>query len=445
MTARASFFYGLRLVFPRGGGAVSSNAVRSLRTSIVCIALSLVPLVCVLVMADGMIAGITDRITGLGSYHAQILFGRGTDEAETLDGLLRTASAVSRREGITAAYPELLGTGLAAGAERRVGATVRAVPEGMFRENPRFADLFRVEDGSASLESGQDGPIPCVIGSKLSEQLGISAGDRMRLILVSRTASGGAVPRMLSLSVRGVVSSGYQELDAMWVFVPIERTFSLLTERRVIIGIDTADPQSERLERICAALRVDYPRGALVYTWKQLNANQLQNLASTKIMLVFVMFMIVLVASVNISSSLVMLVMERRREIAILRSLGASAAGVRLCFLLAGFLCGGMGVLAGLPLGLALGVNINEVVALIEKAVNFAARLLVMLSRHDVSDFGGIRLLDPAYYLQGVPVSVPFRELLAVAAGTVLLSLAVSFVPALRAGRERPLDTLRKV
>ena len=254
----------------------------------------------------------------------------------------------------------------------------------------------------------------------------------------NRTAAGTIVPKMVQLQVQGIVSSGYQELDALWVFIPIERTFSLLTERRVIVGIDTADPQSMQLEHICADLQHDYPRGTVVYTWKQLNSNQFQNLASTKIMLVFIMFMIVLVASVNISSSLVMLVMERRKEIAILRSLGASATGIQRSFLLAGFFCGALGVLAGMPLGLALGVNINAVVAYIEKAVNLIAYFFFLLTERNAAQFNGIHLLDPAYYLQGVPISVPFVELFIIATGTVLLSLVVSFVPALRAGKERP-------
>ena len=99
-----------------------------------------------------------------------------------------------------------------------------------------------------------------------------------------------------------------------------------------------------------------------------------------------------------------------------------------------------------MPLGLALGVNINAVVHFIETLVNIFAKTIFMLS-HGSSNlaFNQIHLLDPAYYLQDVPVSVSFVELFIIAGGTLLLSLLVSFVPAMKAGKEKPLDTFRKV
>ena len=102
-------------------------------------------------------------------------------------------------------------------------------------------------------------------------------------------------------------------------------------------------------------------------------------------------------------------------------------------------------MLFGLPLGLFASVNINTLISTMERLVNAGARCIFMLRHGDEASYTAIHLLDPAYYLQQIPVTVPFRELLLVVLGTLLLSLLVSALPAIRAGSEKPLDTLRKM
>lgn len=99
----------------------------------------------------------------------------------------------------------------------------------------------------------------------------------------------------------------------------------------------------------------------------------------------------------------------------------------------------------GIPTGLLAAVNINGIISVMEKGVNVCAKFVYLLKNGDSAAYSGIHLLDPAYYLQQIPVSVPFNELFIIAAGTMVLSLAVSAVPAIKAGREKPLDTLRKM
>ncbi|MBQ2530238.1 MAG: FtsX-like permease family protein, partial [Treponema sp.] len=154
---------------------------------------------------------------------------------------------------------------------------------------------------------------------------------------------------------------------------------------------------------------------------------------------------IVLVASVNISSALVMIVMERRREIAILKSTGGTAEGIAVSFLIVGMGAGAGGVLIGIPLGLLGAVNINGLIKIIEWIINICGKFVYLIGNGDLSGFNTFRLLDPAYYLQDIPVSVSFSDLLLITVGTLLLSLLVSVIPAVKAGREKPLDTLRKV
>jgi lipoprotein-releasing system permease protein len=101
--------------------------------------------------------------------------------------------------------------------------------------------------------------------------------------------------------------------------------------------------------------------------------------------------------------------------------------------------------LIGIPLGLFAAVNINPLINIMEKMVNICAKFVYLIGRGELESFSSVKLLDPAYYLQDIPVSVPFGHLLLITAGTLVLSLVVSIIPAAKAGREKPLDTLRKM
>ena len=129
-------------------------------------------------------------------------------------------------------------------------------------------------------------------------------------------------------------------------------------------------------------------------------------------------------------------------EIAIIKSVGGSPATVSFAFLLAGYFTGFCGILAGLPVGVLCALHVNELLAWLERGINTANRFFHSLAGD--SDTMPVQLLDPAFYLENIPVTVRFRELFLVAAGTLVLSVLVSLLPAIRAGREKPLDTLRK-
>ena len=447
MTFRSSVLYAGKILFSRGSSS-SSNGKRSLLGALLCIGISLVPLIAVLVVSNGMIEGITGRMISLSSQDLSVYVDPDSDLCESASSLTAFAEELSTIEGVTGAFPEVRGTALAAGKNYRTGATVRALPSDIFTKSKGFASLFNFVQGEADLSQ----PKNAIIGEKISSLLGVKAGDTIRLITVRKTASG-ISPKMTSLKVTGIVSCGYQELDALWVFVPLETGFTALsgsnTEFTVGLSTDqTFSPLLREIEAKVQSFLIEKSGGiisdAWVSHWSELNASEYENFSSTRILLLLIMLLIVLVASVNISSALVMLVMERKREIAILKSVGATPSGITTTFLLTGFATGAGGVLVGLPLGLLASVNINAIIRFMEKCVNFIAKCIFIL-KNSGGTFSEIHLLDPGYYLQEIPVSIPFGELTVIVLGTLFLSFAVSAIPAIRAGREKPLDTLRKM
>lgn len=442
MTIKSSLLLAYRILFPKGE---SSAARQSLSASLLCIGISLVPLIVVLAVSNGMIQGMTERIIGLSSSHIEAAVESSSPFVSNAASFTRFAARLKTVEGVTNAYPEIDASALASGASYRCGVQVRAVLPEVFTENKSFASLFRVTDGD--IGDFKSGAKAAVVGEETAKRLGIRSGDKFRLITAQANADGTVLPKAALLSVAAVVSSGYQELDAAWLFVPLDTGFDIIRAGTgaYSVLVETENAFSPELVRVQNSLRDAFPFNADFYRWDELNLDKYENFASTKIMLVFIMLLIVLVASINISSSLVMLVAEKRREIAVIKSLGGTRHGIAFAFLAAGTAAGFGGVLIGLPIGLACAVNVKSIIVFFEKSVNAAAKFLYIIRGYDINSLAHIDLMDPAYYLSEISVVIPFRDTAVIVVSTVLLALAASVIPAYRAGNEKPLETLRKV
>lgn len=439
MKLNSSILLAYRLLFPRTGK--KSNARKSLMGAFICIGISLVPLVMVMTISSGMIQGITERTIGLSSSHIQLSIYDSERFINDEDFASELIEKISRTEGVVNVYPEIQGIGLAASTKGRYGTSVRAVKDDSFNSNTAFKNYFKVVSGEPDLS--KDNSI--IIGKKLAEDLNVTAGNTIRLITTRETSDGKTIPKISPMKITAVVSCGYQELDAVWTFVSLKTGKKIMSaySSKAVAGIETENAFGIELEKTFKNL-MDFKDSGIFKKWSQINSAQFENYASTQIMLIFIMMLIVLVASVNISSALVMLVIERKKEIAIIKSLGGTSGGIAISFILTGFCTGLAGVLSGVPLGLLCSVNFNSIIKFIEYLLNYAVEFFYML-------FGGgtpaskIHILDPAFYLQDIPLIIPLGQLLIVAVGTLVLSLLVSAVPALKAGREKPIETLRKI
>ncbi len=438
------------LIFPKS--EKKSIARKSLFGAVLCIGLSIVPLVVVTSITNGMIDGMTERIIGLSSSHIQAYVSPNISRVETSESFINYAEEAGEVRGVTGVYPEVEISAIAAGKNGRSGIEIRAIERDIFTRNKSFANLFEVCGGDLKTfipPAEGEKRAPAVIGKKLSEDLGLKAGDTFRII-TTKTAGGmfgtgveafsqntTVVPKLTSFTVAAIVSSGYQELDQFWVFVPIESAYSSLSMESATYNImfETPDAFAPELVAIQKRLAQNFGRYANVYRWDQIHTAEFENFSSTKVMLVFVMMLIVLVATVNISSAIVMLVMERQKEIAILKSIGAKPRGITFAFLTAALACGAGGLVFGLPIGIILTVFSNQIVHGLEKLVNFFATM---------GGGGEVHLMDPAYYLAEIPVEIPANQIILIAVSVLILSVLVSYIPSKKAGREKPLEILRK-
>lgn len=447
MNFKSSFLFSRRILFSKSSGM--SVAKKSLAGAVLCIGISLVPLVTIITISNGMMNGITERLVSLSSSHLEAVCY--SKNAQVLEDAALAAKSVP---GISVAYPMVSCPAMAMAGKNRCGVTLRAIPKNVFEEDASYKKLFFTEDGSiADFVAGEKGAL---IGKGISERLGVKAGDTIRVVNIlsdsrkesdadSSRNSISIRPSVSSYKIRAVISCGYQELDSLWLFIDFEDGKKIMGAAQTMnaVMIETADAFSAELPSLQKKVQ-DVLGGAFrVYRWDQLNRAQYENFSSTKTLLVFIQLLIVLVACVNISSALIMLVLERRREIAILKSLGASNGGISASFLLVGISCGIAGLSFGIPLGLFLSVNINGLIHFSEKAINFLAQGLYFLAKGDIMNFREIHLLDEAYYLKEIPVEIPFGELFFIGFLTLGLSLLASLLPARKAGKQRPLEILR--
>jgi len=444
MTFKSSLMFAKRLIFPRVDK--KSSARRSFFGALLCIGLSLVPLIVVLSITNGMIDGMTERIIGLSSSHIQAYVARGISYTKSAENFINYSKAFKEVDGVVDSFAEVSVNALASGKSMRTGAQIRGVEKDIFLRNKSFNKLFKVIEGSTQdFANAENLSKTAVIGQKMAELLNLHVGDTFRII-TTKSINGKVSPKLTSFKVCAIVSSGYQELDALWIFIPIETAYSFiaLSNADFSIMIESEDAFSPELALLQQKLKNKAGRYANFYRWNQIHVAEFENFSSTKVMLVFVMMLIVLVASVNISSAIIMLVMERKKEIAILKSIGAKPKGITFAFLLTGMACGLGGICIGLPIGLLCSLKANEILHFIENIVNYVAKFIYLLQGVPVAEISTIKLMDPAYYLAEIPINIPVGSISLILVATILLSLIVSIIPSVKAGKEKPLDILRK-
>lgn len=433
----SSIFFAKSLILPKT--EKKSSARKSIIGAMICIGLSIIPLILVISISNGMINGMTQRIIGLSSGHLKSYVAPSITQVKTEESFVEYAKGLMQIEGITASYPEIQISALASGKNIRSGIEIRAMQPDIFEKNISFKTLFEIKAGS--LQEFFENQKVCIIGEKLASDLDLKTGDSIKIITTKNSKNKtktSITPKLTTLKIAAIVTSGYQELDQFWVFVPLSVAYKNLSLENAQFNVimETENPFASEIVRTQYEAAKYFGRYANVYRWDQIHAAEFENFSSTKVMLVFVMIMIILVASVNISSAIIMLVMERQKEIAILKSLGATPNGITLSFLMAGVSCGIGGIVIGLPLGLIFSVFSNQIISFVDNSVNFVLKIFHGSSFH---------LMDPAFYLQNIPIQIPVFQIVMIIIGVLLLSVIVSYFPARKAGKEKPLDILRKV
>ncbi|MBI9106051.1 MAG: ABC transporter permease [Spirochaetales bacterium] len=412
-----SFFLGLRNFY-----SFRKGKRRTMAGAVIAVALSIIPLIVVLEVSDGMIEGITRRFIELETGHLQV----SSYEEMSVSEMEKVSRELEELPEIIYASPVYRGMGLIYSENYKSGIQVKALPPDIYEKDSGFRNYLEITGGEFDLSGGEN----IMLSSELARQLGVKAGQQIKLLTGKTAKNGKMILRPEMYEISGIFSTGYYEVDSMTAYINLEKGEKLFRgEGRLHIQCKIIDPY-DSADQTALMIRDKYESFSTV-TWFRMQKSMYESLYTTRILLLFIMAIIVIVAAVNIASSLLIMVVERRQDIAILKSCGTSNIHIRRAFIYTGMFTGIIGAVAGITIGLLISMNINGIIQFIRNTVSFISGSPAVLSASE-------------YYLEQIPVKVKIPEILIVAVTTVLLSTAAALHPARKAEKMSPKEIMQK-
>jgi lipoprotein-releasing system permease protein len=384
--------------------------------SLFAVALGVAALIIVMSVMNGFRAELFDKIVGLNG-HAVI---QGYDGK--LPDWRRIADEAKKLPGVTSATPLIEQPLMAAFAGRVEGVLVRGMTVGDIRGNPVMKDKV-IKGSLADLEPGSD---RVAIGARLAEQLGADVGSQISLISPQgQTTPFGTVPRIVSYQVAAIFEVGVYDYDKAFVVMPMADAQTLLMLGDSVGMVEVQTDDADRVGEILAPLKPKIAMQGEIRDWRQMNASLFEALAVERVAMFVVLSLIILVAVFNILSSLIMLVRAKTRDIAILRTMGASRGGLMKIFMTVGVTIGTLGTFAGLIIG-----------------------AIFLFFRQGVVDFvqlvTGQNLWDPSIrFLTELPSKTDPVEVVVITVMALFLSFLSTLYPAWKAASTDPVQVLR--
>lgn len=380
------------------------------------IALGVAALIIVLSVMNGFQKEVRDRMLGVVS-HIEILGADGN----ALPDLNKTLSEAGQNPLVIGAAPFVSAQGLLARGEDMKATLIRGIDPA---REPEVTDLAlgQKETGLARLIPGEFG---IVLGGELANALGVRQGDKVTLIAPSgQVTPAGVVPRLKQMTVVGTFNSGHFEYDSALALIHMDdaaRIYRL--EGPTGIRLKLRDLHQART--VSAELAKSLTGNLLIRDWTQQNRTWFAAVQVEKTMMSIILTLIVAVAAFNLVSTLVMTVTDKRADIAILRTLGASPRSIMAIFVVQGAMVGVMGTLAGLLLGLGVAFNIDVIVPALERL------------------FHASFLPKDIYLISRMPSDPQQGDILPIAMISLMLAFVATIYPSWHASRVNPAEALR--
>jgi lipoprotein-releasing system permease protein len=384
--------------------------------SVAGIAIAVAVLIAVLSAMNGFEHEVRNRILGV-LAHATVtgLEGRIEDWPE----LRRVAAADPR---VVASAPFVRGEGMAVGESAVRGVEVRGIEPDAELATANLGAILRAGDFRALRPGGYG----VIVGATLAADLGVGPGDSLVLLVPEGMATpAGVVPRMRRLRVEGVFYAGMYEYDRGLVFMHMADAARLFRTGQAATGVRLAFTDPALAPQAVVDVARAYGGGVFVSDWTREHTNFFRSIQLTKSIMFVILLMVVAVAAFNIVSTLVMVVREKRSEIAILRTLGAAPGSVVGVFIAQGTLIGVAGTALGTGLGVAIALNLDTLVGAVEAAL-------------------GMKFLAPdIYFISDFPTQLRWPDVSAIAGIALGLALASTLYPAWRGASLPPAEALR--
>jgi lipoprotein-releasing system permease protein len=409
-----SLFVGLRYVRPRSQKFFVSFITA---VSLLCVCVGVMMLIAILSVMNGLEGELRERLLSL-SAHARVFVPRGVTTAPDWQQLAQTIRSSPNVKG---AAPFLDLEALAVRKPEMLPVRLRGIDPAHEGEVGRFASAM-VEGKLADLEPGKD---RVVLGRTLAQMLGVGLGDPITVLVPVTDASGTPEPKLREFTVAGVFDVALQDYDGVLLIAALADVRALLPDPDARLSLNVTFDDAMQAPDYSRALAARLPSGVEVRAWTQDHASYFRAIRLEKTMIALILMLIVAVAAFYLVAMLAMVVTDKRTDIAILRTLGASPRRVMAVFLVQGCVIAWFGVTLGVIFGTLLGYYAGDVAAFAERLFSFEV------------------FSSEVYTVARIPSELRLDQILWIAAIAMLITLAATLYPAFRASRVPPGDALR--
>jgi len=394
--------------------------------SIAGITVGVTALIVVLSVMTGFEENLKEKILGVNANI--VVTGLGTG----ISGYEEVTAKAREVEGVVGATPFTYNQAMISSGARVMGAVIRGLDLKTVSTVTVLPD--KIKDGSlegldvpfAAASGSGPGTPGIALGAELARNIGVRVGDEVSVVSPMGTMTpAGPVPRMAVFRVAAVFEIGMYEYDSSIAFVSLDnaRSFFRLGERAT--GIEVKVDDIYEAGRIAEAVNARLGGAYWTRTWMEMNRNLFSALRLEKAAMFIILTLIILVAALNIISTLIMVVMEKGRDIAILKSLGATSGSIMKIFMIEGLIIGVTGTLLGTAIGLGAALNLEAIVGLMERTFDF-------------------KVLPPSvYYIDTFPSKVEPSFVMAIVAISICISFLATLYPSWQASRFDPVEGLR--
>ncbi len=395
--------------------------------SVAGIFLGVAALIIVLAVMNGFETDLRDKILGVNSHIVV------TDYRGGMQNYREVMAEIAEVPGVEASTPFIYSQAMLKNRESTTGIILRGLS---LKDAEKVINIGKIKEGSLKgLETGvspetKDGPAPprpgIVIGRELAKNLGLFLHDRVFVISPSGVSTPmGMTPRMKPFVVAGIFESGFYEYDSTLAYISLEACQNFLNMGDMVTGLELRVDDIYRAGLIARQIEKKLGFRFWARNWMEMNRNLFSALKLEKRVMFIILSLIVLVAAFNIISALIMIVMEKNKDIAILKAMGATRAGIMKIFVFQGIIVGAIGTFLGTLAGLAVALNLETISRFVENLFGFKI------------------LPGDVYYLSELPSQVNYGDVGIIILGTMLVSFLATLYPSWRASRLAPAEALR--
>ena len=384
--------------------------------SLIGIVLGVATLIVVMSVMNGFRTELVNRILGINGH--LIVYKKNGLSIENYHKIVKK---ISDTQNVIAVTPYLEGQALAKTKNSVSGIIIRGTK---WSDLPAKKLLWKSLD-NATIENFKIKQ-NVIIGYRLAQRLNLSVGDYISLISpnVMETAIG-VLPIKQNFIVGGFFDIGMYEYDNNFIFIPWEKAEKFLSTKQIAHGIEIFLQNPKTTNNVHSDLKTKLNKSFTIIDWKKRNSSFMNALDVEKNVMFVILTLIILVATFNIISSMIMLVQTKKSDIALMRTMGASKYLIMRIFMLTGSTIGILGTIIGAILGIIISINIETI-------------------RNFISTLFGQELFSPQiYFLSTLPSNINFNEVLVVMVLSISLTLLASIFPAWKASKISPAETLR--